>query len=401
MENTQGLRNGFRLSSGGAGRACLLTALALTALAGCTRGLETNDDLTAESLLKEGVGLSAFNVNKNPLHKTVCDPFGGQEGADPQKGVKASLYYQSPGAERLSSAQAYVDRATKSSQTLFFNDLFVPTRMFSEGFSSQTSSVVKDDAGNKLIEYFGMKFETVLRLRPEDPEGDYELGVLSDDGVILKALINNEWKTLINNDGDHPTRMGCTQTLVHMTRDTVLPIELVYYQGPRYHIANILLWKISASDVVGRDARCDQQGNNLFHDPDAGSVERPAYKDLLARGWSPVHADNFYLQPEADAYNPCQEAVGPVVSAFKVDEVLARDVYVSWKTDVPATSQVLVTTVSTGEQRLTESDLVLRTSNSIRVSGLSPATEYRIQAVSIGGDLGRTMSEPVVVTTSR
>lgn len=378
----------------------LFSVLMLTSLAGCTRGLETND-LTGESLIKEGVGVSAFNVNKNPLHKTVCDPFGGEEGADPQKGVKASLYYQSPGAERLFSAQAYVDRATKSSQTLFFNDMFVPTRMFSEGFSSQTSNVVNDDAGNKLIEYFGMKFETVLRLRPEDPEGDYELGVLSDDGVILKALINNEWKTLINNDGDHPTQMGCTNTLVHMTRDTVLPIEVVYYQGPRYHIANILMWKTSASDVVGRDARCGQQGNNLFHDPDAGSAERQAYKDLLARGWAPVHADNFYLKPDGDEYNPCQDAKGPEITAFRVDEILSKDVYVSWKTDAPATSQVLITTVSTGEQRLTESDLVLRTNNSVRVSGLTPNTQYRVQAVSIAGDLGRTMSEPVTFTTSR
>ncbi len=380
-----------------------LQAVSLTAavlgLMGCTKGPSVI--LEGESLEKSGMGVSQYNVNLNPVHKTVCDPFGGDPSQNPEKGLKASLYYLSPGVSPMNSASDYVTKATVSNQNLYFSDLVTKTRMFTEGFSTQSSSVVKDDLGNTLIEYFGLKFESNLRLRDSDPEGEYELASLADDGVIVRAKINGTWKTIVNNDGDHPTKMGCASELLQMTRETSIPIEVYYYQGPRMHISNVLMWKKSSPDILGKDARCGQMGNDFFFNPSNNSEEMNNYKDLLARGWAPIHADNYFLNSNTGTYNPCQEVEGPAISGLRIDEVLSRDVYVSWQTDLPATSQVLVTTASTGEQRLTDSDLVLRTSHSMRVSGLNPNTQYQVQAVSIGENLGKTLSAPIIITTSR
>ena len=37
--------------------------------------------------------LSAFNVNEHHLHKTVCDPWGGNPPPQFGNGVEASLFY--------------------------------------------------------------------------------------------------------------------------------------------------------------------------------------------------------------------------------------------------------------------------------------------------------------------
>lgn len=149
--------------------------------------------------------VSKYDLNKYPINKLVCDPLTGGGFTDATKvelGLKAQLYTALPG-KRYYKANDYVEKGIKSSQNLFFSDLNVPTRMFTEGFANPlTGGFVKSDAGDKLIEFFAIKFESHLRLAPEMEEGNYQLALLSDDGSVLKLKINNEWKTIINNDGD-------------------------------------------------------------------------------------------------------------------------------------------------------------------------------------------------------
>lgn len=342
------------------------------------------------------LGKSSFDINQNPLNKVVCDPWGGEEPPALDKGIVASLFYSGVGVPRYYSANDYVNHATPSQKLLFFTDMNVPTRMFSEGFATQTSSVVKDDMGEKLIEFFGLKFNTVLKLRGDQEEGSYELAVLADDGVIVKAKIGGVWTEIISNDGDHPTRMGCASATLQMSHDSAIPLEISYYQGPRYHIANVLMWRKSAT--AGGDAYCGHTGNELFFNPNQGSVQLQHYKDLLARGWAPISADNFYL-PGQKTYNPCVEGTNPVISQFRTTEVFSNNVYLAWNTDIPATSQVLITKISTGEQTLTTSDNLLRTAHSIRINGLEEGTAYKAQAISISGDMGKSLSEEIFFNT--
>ncbi len=341
---------------------------------------------------------STYDVNKNPLNKTVCDPFGGGGTVNPESGIMASLYYIGAGGTQYHSAQDYVDKAVMSRQRLFFTDINVPTRMFSEGFASQTSQVVNDDLGEKLIEWFGIKFETSLRISADMAEGDYELASLGDDGVIVKAKIDGVWKAIINNDGDHPTKMGCSANLLHMTRDSLIPLELTYYQGPRYHISNVLMWKKSDASQAGKDAQCNQSGNNYFFDPNNNSKQLQPYKDLLARGWSPIGSGNYFIPMEA-SYNPCVVGVDPVVSSFVINEVFSNMITLSWTTDIAATTQVLITNVATGEQTMTTTDNALTTSHTVKVTGLAADTAYTLQGVSISDSLGKGLSSVVSVRT--
>lgn len=379
----------------------LRTTLLMATLAGLGAGLSACTpkdgfkDISAEVMGSDGK-MSKYDINKHLMNKVICDPWGEENPPSVENGIKAALFYRGAGVPRFYSAQDYVDHATPSTQSLFFSDLNVPTRMFSEGFATQTSQVVKDDAGEKLIEYFGMKFTTTLKIRPDQAEGDYELASLADDGVVVNVKINGQWRPLINNDGDHPTRMGCALTTLNFTHDTELPIEVTYYQGPRYHIANVMMWRKSAE--AGRDAYCGHTGNEHFFDPNHGSVQLQPYKDLLARGWEPISASNYFI-PSDEAYNPCVEGTKPVISSFQLREVFSQGVSVGWRTDIPATAQVLVTNVATGENIVTQTDNVLRQSHEVYISGLQSETTYTVQALAVSADLGKSVSEKVTFTT--
>lgn len=366
----------------------------VTGLSACTAG-NGFKDISAEVIGQDTGKVSKYDVNKHLMNKVVCDPFGGENPPSVEHGIKASLFYKGAAQPRYYSAQDYVDHTTKSSQSLFFTDLNVPSRMFSEGFANQTSQVVKDDAGERLIEFFGLKFQTTLKLRADQPEGDYELGTLADDGVVVNVKINGQWRPLINSDGDHSTKMGCALSTVNFSRDTEIPIEVTYYQGPRYHIANVLMWRLSST--AGADSSCGVMGTNHFFDPNNSAPLQP-YKDLQSRGWEPISAENFFI-PVEESYNPCVEGTNPVISNFRTLEVFSEGVSVAWRTDIPATAQVLVTNVATGESIVTTTDNILRDFHEVYISGLQPETTYTAQAVAVSSDLGRSVSPAITFTT--
>ncbi|GIL16674.1 MAG: hypothetical protein BroJett040_04250 [Oligoflexia bacterium] len=368
--------------------------MVLMVLTGCQKNEGGKTELTTEiaQATDRVKTRSAFDVNLYAMNKTVCDPFIEQTAISYENGIKGSLYYRTSSMPRYYKASDYVEKTQKSAQSIFLTDLNVPTRMFTNGFSTQSTGVVKDDAGNILIEYFGMKFETIIRLSSDQPEGDYEFASLSDDGFVMKALIDGVWQTIINNDGDHPTRMGCASQSIHLTRDKEVPVEITYYQGPRYHIANVLMWrKANDASSLGKDPQCGKSGNNYFFDPNKNSVELQPYKDLLARGWEVVPAKNYFITKEA-SYNPCVAGTDPIISNLRVDEILSNDAYISWTTDLPATAQLLITDVETGTESITVSDNVLQTVHTLYVTGLKANTAYKARAISVSGDLGRAIS---------
>lgn len=343
----------------------------------------------------------AVNVNKYASSKVVCNPFDG--GATTQtnyeKGIKAELYYARTGAPRLYNSLDYVLFAQKSEQNIFLTDMNVPTRMFTEGFSGLNGTVMQNDSGQKLIEFFGLKMMSNLILTENDSDGDYELALLSDDGTTFKIKSGDgdiADEVLINNDGDHPTRMGCSTRTVRMRKNVMLPIEVTYYQGPRYHISNVLVWRKATE--AGKDSLCNQLGNNLFWNPDNNSSEQQAVKDLKARGWKVVAPDNFVIGTKTD-YNPCVAGTNPVISNLQLGEVILTSVSMSWNTDIPATAQLELTNMTTGQVTTTTSDNVLRTSHNVQLNGLQAATTYQARVIAVSEDLGRTISSPLTFQT--
>lgn len=176
--------------------------------------------------------LSKYNLNAYPMNKIICDPFTGQPQLDLEKGIKASLYPKLSTQPIWHSANDYINHYTKADQTLFFADFNIPTRSFQLGFTTAAGETLKDDLGYRLMEYFAVEFETDFMLANTDEETNYEFALLSDDGSKLQIQENGVWKDIINNDGDHQTRMGCSTQVLNLKKNQKIPMRVQYYQGP-------------------------------------------------------------------------------------------------------------------------------------------------------------------------
>jgi hypothetical protein len=341
------------------------------------------------------------DVNKYSSHKLVCDPFNENEPTTTttyEQGIKAQLFYREDNMPRMFKALDYINFTRKSEKDIFLTDVNVPTRMFTEGFSTPNGDVLKKDSGEKLIEYFGLKMSTHLVLSDTDEEGFYELAVLADDGsnlIIKSGDGDNADETLIENDGDHPTRMGCATRTIHLRKNALLPIEMHYYQGPKYHISNVLMWR--KSTTAGQDPSCGLLGNNMYFNPDHNSDQQTAYTDLLARGWKVVRPENFKISKTSNDYNPCVKGTAPIISDFAVNGVEGNSVQLSFITDIPSTAQIQFTNMSTGTVTTTTSDNLLRTTHILDISNLQSGTAYKLKAVAVSADLGRTLSAEIEI----
>jgi hypothetical protein len=354
---------------------------------------------------------SPYNINAYPLNKLVCDPFDPSPTPSPKHGIKSSLWFRGAGQPAYSSVSDYLTKYTASEQNLFFNSINVPTRLFSSGFPLETGGLVKNDLGQELIEYFALKFESQITLSENDSEGLYELALLSDDGSILKikepnsdGVLPETWETHINNDGNSPTRMKCSSRIIDMKQGKKIPIELSYYQGPKYHIASMLIWRKASQ--AGQDSYCNKSGNNYFFNPDNNSAPLK-WLDLAARGWKVLNSENYLLPESGNStpvdgdtdYNACYNGTVPKISNFQIIEQLSNEVSFSWKTDIKAVSQMMIINLDTGEKMVTETDNVLRTSHQMMVTDLKNNTHYRFQVIAISEDLGRAISPAIELTT--
>jgi hypothetical protein len=237
----------------------------------------------------------------------VCDPFQNNPnyaGAGRDHGVVGRLGYIPTGSTAASTFNDFYNRGTWMEAKLFLSDLNVPTRRFDLGFFSQDGQLLVDQTGDKLYENFALEMETRVQLQDSDAEGDYQFAVLSDDGAIVEIDRGNGWEVLINNDGLTPTRLRGSMNRVPMVRGNGLPLRVKYYQGPRFHIALVLLWR-PYPQAGGAEPRFGQSGNTLWFNCDVSpSVPKDPYFELLNRGWKPVNARNFQL-PAHIASNPC------------------------------------------------------------------------------------------------
>jgi len=88
-----------------------------------------------------------------------------------------------------------------------------------------------------------------------------------------------------------------------------------------------------------------------------------------------------------------------VIANWKVEEQTMSSITVSWATSAPATSQVIVTDMSTGASITTPSDSILRTIHYVVVRDLRANTTYRLQAVSVTSDGVSAVSNELTWTT--
>jgi len=240
---------------------------------------------------------------------TVCAPNGTNPGT-PGNGLAGSIRYLTA-AEATASRPANVGdlltRGHDAGVKVVLNDLSVPTVQFTTGFyDPKSGAALRTSAGDVLVEWFGLDLYSELMLSDTESDGFYQLALLSDDGAVLNIdeTPTKTGTTLVDNDGEHPTRMGCATKAIRLKKNEPLPIHVKYYQGPRQHIALTLIWRKVASATSATDASCGLTGNDTFWNSNVTpSAPTSKYTDLLARGWKIPAAKNFILP--TGSTNPC------------------------------------------------------------------------------------------------
>lgn len=346
---------------------------------------------------KTPTGESVGSVDFTDPEKTVCDPLGSGSANNSENGLFAKLFVKSPEMSGpVKSVMDYYNKGVKLEQDLYFADVNVPTRIFTEGFATKNGDVLMDASGNKLIENFAIEYSSILKLSDQDQEGHYEISLLSDDGARLFVKEGDVWNELVNNDGVHPTRLGCPYRTVEMKKDTELPIRILYYQGPRYHIANVMMWKhhkkAHSWKKPSSHSLCGIQSNNFFYNPNNGK-KQAAVKFLEATGWDVVAAANFRMPPLKP--NPCVEP-DFALSDFKIASVAAPNAEITWSTNFPSSSQIYIVNIFTGEEMYTAVDSEMVTNHKAILSGLIHGLQYQVQAISVDAN-GKEVRSPTLM----
>lgn len=342
--------------------------------------------LFATGCLEEIIGTgNGESIVYPPSANVVCNPFG-DDPSDSGHGLQARLAYLDDSQPRYSSVIDYINYGNPVEANLFFNMLDIPTRPFDRGFVTYGGKTIMNQNGNTLYEYFSLHFESGLALDVGDPLGDYQLAVLSDDGAIIQ--VNDTmagYRTIINNDGNHPTQFGCATTPVRMMGDAApIPIKISYHQGPRYHIALTLMWRPWPTEHPVNDPECGQLGNSRYFDSTQNPpTPQPAYNGLLARGWKVLKAKNYVLSSlYGEGFNPCATGAPITISNVRVLNLTRDSATITWDTDRLSDSQVAYTLFPSTTYVMSALDQNPTQNHTITLTGLTPNGFYSFYAVS-------------------
>lgn len=377
----------------------LTAALALN-ISGCLTegiGTEGGTDVVADP---EDVAAPPLT----PPERTVCDPFNAGVSAR-DRGLVGNLVYLEDSQPRYTSARDYIFNGTPVQSTLYFDKLFIPTRGWDLGFYTQDGTVVLNQHDQPLYEYFGLRLESQLQLAPGESPGYYQMAVLSDDGSVLSTKGSDGVLTpLIDNDGTHPTRMGCAMKSIYVDSGQKIPVVFEYYQGPRYHISMVVLWRplpagVSPTAAVS-DVECGQSGNGRYFDSTrVPSAPTSTYYDMLTRGWKVLENQNYNFPEQAS--NPCAAPDPLLITNFTIDSTTRTSVTVSWTTNKPSTTKGSVKNVMTGAVIDSTEDTVLTTNHTVTISGLTANTLYAVKGISAIPGQQSAMSDERAFRTPR
>lgn len=247
-----------------------------------------------------------------PTPPPVCNPFGSGSGGTKTSadGIKAKMYYYNSsdlGVYPTSHATDFYAHGHMANADFYFNDFDVPTRAFDQGFQLEDGSLLATDDGTKLFEYFAFDFKTSIRLPQGSGTKVKQFALMADDGatLIVQDPVTQVWTKQVNDDGQHASRLACGTNPVQVSSEFSVPIELQYFQGPRYHIALVLLWRDwQGSSFDPNDPWCGQSGNSLFFNSTTiPSTPSDAWIDLMSR-WEVVPSDVFHIDAD-QGVNPC------------------------------------------------------------------------------------------------
>lgn len=329
--------------------------------------------------------------------RTICDPFN-QGATARDRGILGTLLYLTDDQPRYTRAVDYIANGTPIESTLYFDKLFVPTRAFDLGFYTQDGRLILNQNDQPIYEYFALRLESQLTLGANEPAGWYQMALLSDDGARI-SLKNSDGSLtpIVDNDGTHATRMGCAMNSIYLDHNSKVPVVIEYYQGPRYHISLVVMWRPTPDGVdptaAATDVECGRSGNGrYFNSTVVPSAPTTTYYDMLTRGWKPLDNENYYFPEQAS--NPCATEDPLLLTSFAITATTRTSVTVSWVTSLPATSRAEVKNVTTGAIISSPEDTTLKTSHTVTITGLTANTLYSVKGISVSqGGQTATSSE--------
>lgn len=394
-------------------RVCLLLGLGYI-LTSCLADSPTSGTSSGTTVVSEPSEIP------DPLtapERTICDPFSTNSPSARDRGVVANLVWLDDtmpprnGQPSLQHVDDYFSIGNIVDSTLYFDRIFVPTRAFDLGFMTQTGAQVLNHLGQPMYEYFALNMQSQLQLASHEAPGQYQVAILSDDGAVLRMNPGTSSQyTLVNNDGEHSTRMACSSTTLNMQGGAKLPFTLNYHQGPRYHISLIMMWRPvpdgTNPDFPINDPACGMAGNSLFFDSTTvPSTAKTPYLELQARGWKVLENENFHFPEQAS--NPCaptEETLAisnfEIINNVKVTPTSAT-ITLRWKSNVAANSQVEFRNVNTGTILRTSLDSAAVTNHQMDVTGLSTNTLYALKAISVSAGGQTAVSDERAIRTPR
>lgn len=180
----------------------------------------------------------------SPRTDVICDPLSGAGACTigQGQGLTGHLYYleSSMFNSELKSARLddYFSRGRKIDTPLIMSQFNIPNQSFESGFLTGRNAngenvYARNSRGEKLVEYFAIKVSGNLMVSDAADEGLYQFKISSDDGSRL--LIDGH--VVINNDAVQSETTVTSNQLILLQRDEKNPIEIHYFQGPRYNIA--------------------------------------------------------------------------------------------------------------------------------------------------------------------
>jgi hypothetical protein len=404
----------------------IITLLHMPLLTGCELPVTVEEGLTKIEVV------SGAQASPGASGSQVCDPFGSAGSQGRNQGLKGELYSLAPGLPNYTTLDPYFSFGTRAPADLYMNQVNVPTRPFDAGFITLDGEVLKNTQGNTLYEWFALRLEANLRLVQGDRTGKKQFALLTDDGSRLQMKIDGVWQTVINNDDNHPTKLLVSTQPIEMNHQSDIPLEFKYFQGPRYHIAVMILWRDwPEGEGEWQEPLNGASGNSLYFDSTKSPpVPQPAYQALLDRGWKPIPAANFFLPNGVVTENPCpEENVNPpedpsedptpedpitdpttenptdpatlplVISGFDgTTGVGSADII--WQTvGVPSTSKIVWGT-SPDQLNFSMENLNPQTVHQMTITGLQPATVYYFRAESKDA-AGRTVNSSVLIKATK
>jgi hypothetical protein len=274
-----------------------------TLLSACNPGEAFNVSTSQDAVLVE----RAADPNL-----AVCNPTGGGSGLNngTRHGLLGDVKYIAQGVTAPNNVAGYIENGTSLDADVFFDRVFVPTRPWNAGFQTLSGRTLQNDLNQTLYEYFSLHFESNIVLSDSDRPGLYQFALLSDDGAILRMKQGDTWQNIVNDDGTHPSKFACASNAIEMTSTSKIPMKLDWYQGPRYHISLIVLWREVEAGASLADTECGKSGNSRYFDSTQNPpASQTAWHGLMERGWKVLNSKNYILNDDAPT-NPCTNPNG-------------------------------------------------------------------------------------------